>query len=96
MWPGQPASTMIIPQHWYIQQRDGSIYIRYLPDGPLRDMPEREAHLVKYRISEHDLIVYSKNDAAVFTLKPEYQHAAHPWVFSALMEFVMTELERYT
>lgn len=86
---------MITPQHWYIQQSSGSIYIRYLPDGPLRDTPELEAHLVKYRVAEHDLIVYSKNDEAVFILKPEYQHAAHPWLFSTLMEFLMSELERY-
>lgn len=87
---------MITPQHWYIKQSDGLIYLRYLPDGPLRDTPEIEIQLVKYKMSDDMLIVFAKNDLSGFVLEPAHQHVEHPWVFSTCMEFLINELERHT
>jgi hypothetical protein len=87
---------MITPQHWYIHQADGLIYLRYLRDGPLRDTPEIEIQLVKYKVSDDMLIVFAKNDLTGFVLEPAHQHAEHPWVFSACMEFLLDKLERHT
>jgi hypothetical protein len=86
---------MITPQHWYIKQTDGLIYLRYLRDGPLRDTPAIEIQLVKYKVADLMLIVFAKNDLTGFVLDPVHQHAEHPRVFSELMEFLMNELERH-
>jgi hypothetical protein len=90
------ASTMNTPQHWYIKQRGGLYYLRYLRDGPMRDTPEVEVQVVKYKVSDDMLIVFAKDDLSGFVLEPAQQHADHPRVFSELMESVFNALERHT